>query len=254
MGILVFVIGLLIGSFLNVCIYRIPKEESIVFPGSNCPSCHQPLKAKELIPVFSWLWLRGQCRTCKTAISGRYPLVETLTGAMLVLIYLEMGLSTNFFLCSLLTMLLLMITFIDLDHQIIPDGLSTLVAFMGIVSLVYGYINNTGIIFWEAIAGIFLGGGFFLFIAIVSKGGMGGGDIKLMAALGIWFGWQGILMVMFLSFTLGGIYAVGLLVMKRKGRKEMVPFGPFIALGGYITALYGSYLWEWYMTGFFIGY
>ncbi|RQD67244.1 MAG: prepilin peptidase [Tindallia sp. MSAO_Bac2] len=250
MGLVVFIAGLLVGSFLNVCIYRIPREESIVFPGSHCPSCNTNLKAVELIPVFSWLWLGGKCRTCQSRINGRYPFVEFLTSIILLLVYMEVGIGFRFLLLSIISLLLLVITFIDLDHQIIPDGLTLLIAATGLVNLLYGYVGGDGISILNAATGLLLGGGFFLLIAVASKGGMGGGDIKLMAALGIWFGWQGILLVMFLAFIIGGIYAVGLLVLRGKGRKDMVPFGPFIALGGFLSALYGQDILLWYLTRF----
>ena len=241
-------IFLIIGSFLNVCIYRIPRGESIAFPGSHCPHCSTPLKPIELLPVISWLALRGRCRTCGVKISARYPAVELLTGVLVTLVYLSYGLSVSFFAISFLTLLLIVITFIDLDHQIIPDGLNMLVAVGGIIHLAYGLISNNGITIGQAVWGVLVGGGFFLAIAIVSNGGMGGGDIKLMAALGLWFGWQGILLVMFLSFIIGGVVSVGLLMARRKGRKSMVPFGPFIGVGAYLTAVYGSQMIEWYFS------
>jgi len=242
--------GTFIGSFLNVCIYRIPREESIVFPGSHCPGCHTPLKFYELLPVVSWLALRGKCRTCGVAISARYPAVELLTGILLALVYWIYGLTLPFLFVSFLTILLIVITFIDYDHQIIPDGLVLWVAGGGLAQLTVGLIRGEGISLLQAAVGILIGGGFFLAIAIVSNGGMGGGDIKLMAALGIWFGWRGILLVMFLAFIIGGVVSVGLLVSRKKGRKSMVPFGPFITLGAYITALYGDVLIRWYFTQF----
>ncbi|SMP48785.1 prepilin peptidase [Anoxynatronum buryatiense] len=245
-----FFLLLFIGSFLNVCIYRIPREESIVFPGSHCPHCNTPLKPFELLPVVSWLALRGKCRTCGVKISARYPAVELLTGILITLVYLSYGLSISFFAISFLTLLLIVMTFIDLDHQIIPDGLTIMVAVGGVFHLAYGLIGNTGITIGQAALGVLIGGGFFLAIAIVSNGGMGGGDIKLMAALGLWFGWQGILLVMFLSFIIGGIVSVGLLIARRKGRKSMVPFGPFIGIGTFLTAVYGNQIIQWYFSMF----
>lgn len=250
MQIFIFITGLFIGSFLNVCIYRIPREESIVFPGSHCPSCGTPLKMLELVPVFSWVWLRGKCRTCDVSISPRYPFIELLTALLFLLVYYETGFTFHFILISSLSAMLLVMTMIDLDHQIIPDGLTILIAVTGMIHFIHGTFDQSGISLMDALLGVLIGGGFFLFIAVVSKGGMGGGDIKLMAALGLWFGWRGILLVMFLSFIIGGIFAVGFLVLKQKGRKEMVPFGPFIAAGAFLTALYGQEILYWYFSRF----
>lgn len=250
MTLLIFITFTFIGSFLNVCIYRIPREESIVFPGSHCPECGTTIKPYDLIPVVSWMILRGKCRSCGTAISVRYPAVELLTGALVALVYVQSGLTIHFILVSLLTLLLIVLTFIDLDHQIIPDGLNLLIAVGGLVSLALGRISGNGLTIGQAALGVFIGGGFFLVIAIVSNGGMGGGDIKLMAALGLWFGWQGILLVMFLSFMIGGIVSVGLLIARKAGRKQMVPFGPFIAIGAYLTAVFGNQIINWYFTQF----
>ena len=248
--VIIFVFSIFVGSFLNVCIYRIPREESIVFPGSHCTECNTQLKPWELVPVFSWIWLRGKCRTCSVRISARYPAVELLTGVLVALVYSVFGLTINFAFIALLTLLLIVMTFIDLDHQIIPDGLTMILAAAGMIYLAYGRITGTGLTIGQAALGILIGGGFFLVIAVVSNGGMGGGDIKLMAALGLWFGWRGILMVMFLSFIIGGIVSVGLLIARKAGRKQMVPFGPFIAVGAYVTALYGDRIWLWYTTLF----
>ena len=250
MTLLIFITFTFIGSFLNVCIYRIPREESIVFPGSHCPECGTTIKPYDLIPVISWMILRGKCRSCGTAISARYPAVELLTGAMVALVYIQLGLTIHFILVSFLTLLLIVLTFIDLDHQIIPDGINLLVAVGGLASLALGLISGNGLTIGQTALGVFIGGGFFLVIAIVSNGGMGGGDIKLMAALGLWFGWQGILLVMFLSFMIGGIVSVGLLIARKAGRKQMVPFGPFIAVGAYLTAVFGNQIITWYFTQF----
>ncbi|SDY88810.1 leader peptidase (prepilin peptidase) / N-methyltransferase [Tindallia californiensis] len=247
---LVFITGLLIGSFINVCVHRLPKDESIVFPSSRCPSCKMKLRSIDLVPVISWLFLKGKCRFCNKSISSRYPLVELLTGFLVTLVYMETGVSMHFIFYSIITFLLIVIVFIDLDHQIIPDGVNLIIALLGTLYSIYIFYETRSPVLLNSLGGILLGGGFFLLIAILSKGGMGGGDIKLMAALGIWFGWQGILMVTFLSFLIGGIYAIGLMLIRNKGRKDMVPFGPFIALAAFLTFLYEPYLLLWYLDRF----
>jgi len=247
---IMFILFLLIGSFLNVCIYRIPREESIAYPPSHCPECNSRIKAIDLIPVVSWLALKGRCRTCETKIPARYPLIEMLTGIILLLTYKVTGFNINFIFTAILIATLITITFIDLDHKIIPDGLVIFLFAVGFMDKVSSVIQNQPAFWVNSIWGLLLGGGFFLLIAVISNGGMGGGDIKLMAALGFWFGWRGILMVMFLSFIIGGFVSAGLLFARSAGRKQMVPFGPFIAVGAYLTALYGTGIWDWYLSCF----
>lgn len=246
---LVFIYSLLAGSFLNVCIYRIPREESIVFPGSHCPQCGTKLKPLELIPVLSYLALGGKCRTCGERISLRYPMVELSTAILVTLQFHLLGLGLPFLFFSLMTLILIVMTMIDYDHQIIPDGLTLILLVLGALYLLTVVIPNQG--FAGLIPrgiGFLLGGGLFLLIAVASGGGMGGGDIKLMAVLGIWFGWQQLLLLMMLSFISGAVISVGLLVLKIKGRKEAIPFGPFIALAAYLTSLFGNELILWYLN------
>ncbi len=250
---IVFLFAAFIGSFINVCIYRIPREESIVFPGSHCPHCQKDIASYDLVPLVSWLWLRGKCRYCGAPISIRYPSVELLTGILVTMVYLKFSLSYSFFFGSYLVLLLIIMTFIDLDYQMIPDGLNVLVATGGVAHYLFmWFINGTpSTSILQIGLGVLLGGGLFLLIAIVSNGGMGGGDIKLMAALGLWFEWKSMLLLMFLSFTIGGILSIILLLTGKATRKQMVPFGPFIAIGAIVTLLFGEVLFFWYSTTFF---
>lgn len=247
--ILVFIYGLLAGSFLNVCIYRIPKEMSIVFPGSHCTNCGTKLKAYELVPLFSYLFLGGKCRTCGAKISARYPMVELMTALLVTLQFHYLGLNLTFLFFALMTLILIVMTMIDYDLQIIPDGLTLILGILGLVYLAAVIVPTEG---FSALVprgiGFFLGGGLFLLIAVVSNGGMGGGDIKLMAVLGLWFGWKHLLLLMMLSFISGALISVALLAFKIKGRKEAIPFGPFIALAAYLTSLFGNELILWYLN------
>lgn len=246
---LVFVYSLLAGSFLNVCIYRIPREESIVFPGSHCTKCGTKLMVLELIPVISYLFLRGRCRTCDERISLRYPMVELGTAVLVTFQFHLMGMRLPFLFFSIMTLILITMTMIDFDHQIIPDGLNLTLGLLGAVYLLAVVIPDQGIVGLIPNAiGFFLGGGLFLLIAVVSNGGMGGGDIKLMAVLGLWFGWQQLLLLMMISFVSGAVISLALLALKIKGRKDMIPFGPFIALAGYLTSIYGNELILWYLN------
>ncbi|MEG6584047.1 prepilin peptidase [Dendrosporobacter sp. 1207_IL3150] len=246
-------IGLLIGSFLNVCIYRLPKGESVVFPSSYCYSCKSNLKLFDLIPVASWLMLFGKCRYCNTQISIRYPLVELLTGILFSVCFLKLDITLELTKALILTSFLIVITFIDYDHQLILDKVVIWLAGAGVViNLILNNINQilssfdiqtSFIVSYTSIPdmllGALLGGGLLLLIAVASRGGMGGGDIKFAAALGLWLGWKFTLMTLLISFILGGVFGVIILALKLKGRKDYIPFGPFIAAGAFISYLYG---------------
>lgn len=247
--IFIFIFGLVIGSFINVCIYRIPNGKSIIFPGSSCPACGEKIRTIDLIPVLSYILLRAKCRICREPISVRYPLVELLTAILFTALYIQFGLSYNLLIYLLIyaaiISILIMIFFIDLEHMIIPDGLNLAIGLLGIaLNIVYpdvGYVHTA----INMILGILLGGGLFFILACF--GAMGGGDIKLMAALGAVFGWKMLIPLMFLSFVMGGLIGIILLVFKIKKMKDMIPFGPYIAIAGIITIFYGSNIIEWYL-------
>lgn len=236
---LIFILGLLIGSFLNVCIYRIPINQSISFPPSHCTDCKTRLKPLDLIPLLSYLFYKGKCRYCGDKISPQYPFIEILNGLIYILIFIRFGYSLNLIFYCVLSSLLIVISAIDYKYTIIPDGL---VLFGIVVGFTYRYILplllGEQVLWLDSILGLLVGGGFFLLIAILSKGGMGGGDIKLMGMLGFFLGIKKIIMVTFLSFFTGALFTLPLLVFKKKSRKEMIPFGPFIAIGALITMLY----------------
>jgi len=245
---IIFIFGLLIGSFLNVCIYRIPKEESIAYPPSHCFSCGRSLKSLELIPVISYLFLRGKCRGCGSRISLRYPIIELLTALVFLLLYKELGLSIAFCFNVILASILICIAIIDLDYQIIPDGLVLLGFGVGLLYKIVSYLYNMPSIgFINGIFGILFGGGFFLLIAVLSNGGMGGGDIKLMAVLGFWFGLKTIVFITLLAFIVGSVISVLLLLTKVKSRRDFIPFGPFIAVATFLALLFQQELIQWYL-------
>ncbi len=240
--ILVFLLGLLIGSFLNVCIARIPANKSIVFPASHCPGCGRKLKIMELVPVISFLLQGGKCRGCGGKVSWRYPVVELLTGVLFVILYarfygVEFALYAGFF------VLLIVVFFIDLEHQIIPNRLVLILLGYVLVWQIYRPVVPWG----EALLGGLLGGCFFLTLSLVSRGGMGGGDIKLVAVLGLLFGWRYILPLMFLAFIIGGLVGAMLLATGKKKRKEGVPFGPFLVVAALTVALWGEPMMLWYL-------
>lgn len=242
MLLLVFLAGLFIGSFLNVCICRIPCGESVVFPPSRCPQCGRRLGAVELVPVLSFFWQRGRCRGCGGGVSWRYAGVEVLTGLVFAVLYARFG-WPDFMVQSVFYGILLVIFFIDLDHQIIPNRLVLLLLALALV--VQG---ARPVLSWpQALWGGLLGGGLFLLLAVVSRGGMGGGDIKLVAVLGLWFGWVQLLLLMFLAFFGGGTVGALLLLMGKKTRKDGIPFGPFLVLAAFVVTVWGREILGWYM-------
>ena len=241
-GSIVFIFGLLFGSFLNVCIYRIPAGQSIVHPPSRCGSCQTRLKPWDLVPVFSYLWLRGRCRYCQAAVSPRYPLVELLTGAIFLWCYAVFDLSHLLPAALLLSLFLIVISFIDYDHQLILDKVLVWLAGAGLLFNLY--TNQVG--FFDMLGGGLLGGGLLLVIALASRGGMGGGDVKFAATLGLWLGVKLTILSLFLSFFLGGVGGALLLLLGIKKRKDMIPFGPFLAAGAFLTVLYSQDIIFWY--------
>ena len=244
-----FILGTLIGSFLNVVVYRLPREESISFPPSHCPTCKKRLKLYDLFPIISYLGLRGKCRSCGSGISIRYPIVEGITGVLFLMTVYTFGLSFETIQYIMIIGLLIPIFLIDYEHYIIPDGLNLgifiVAVFIVLIQIITGEKQWNEFLYH--ILGMVIGGGFFLFIAMVTNGAMGGGDIKIMAALGFLFGVKNTLLLMFLSFVLGGILSIILLLLKIKKRKDPIPFGPFICLAAVITIFWGNQIVEWYL-------
>jgi leader peptidase (prepilin peptidase)/N-methyltransferase len=240
----IFIFGLIIGSFCNVVIYRLPQGKSIITPGSRCPSCTAPIHPWDNIPILSFLFLRGQCRACKEPISLRYPSVELVSGVLYVLLWFKYGVSIPFAIYAALTSTLLTIAVIDYDHKILPNAIT-----------LPGIVVGLGLSLWAlpirplaSLLGILLGGVFFYLIALVSKGGMGGGDIKLIAMIGAFLGWQGAFFTILSGALLGSLVGVTLMVLGKKGRKDKVPFGPFLSVGAILFILLGDDLIHWYLN------
>lgn len=245
----IFIIGIIIGSFLNVCIYRLPKGESINIPWSHCPKCNKNIKHYDNIPILSYFILHGKCRACGTEISLQYPLVEILTSVLFLSLYYYNGLTLDFVLSVILISGLIISTFIDIEHKIIPDyvTLPLLIFFIAVNLFRYLLSNNPNFII-DSLAGMFLGGGFLFLIAVVWRGGMGGGDIKLAALIGSAVGWEMVLLVLFLSFIAGAVSGLILILTGKKTRKDIIPFGPFLCLGAFISILWGKIIIYWYLN------
>lgn len=247
----VFLLGICIGSFLNVCIYRIPRGQSIVFPGSKCPSCGTRLGAWDLIPLLSFLLLKAKCRHCGVSVSCRYFLVELLTGIIFVSIYLRYGLIWQTPIFWILASILIAISFIDYEFHIIPNGLVLTGLVAALAANTAGY--NTS--FLDGVYGLAVGAGFLGTVALASllilkKEGMGGGDIKLMAMVGLFIGWQATLLALMLSVLSAAFVSLLLMALRLLKRGDHIPFGPFLAIGSIVTILYGNEIINWYFRAF----
>jgi leader peptidase (prepilin peptidase)/N-methyltransferase len=230
-----FTVGLCVGSFLNVVIYRLPLGASIVRPGSHCPVCGSPVRPYDNIPLVSWIVLLGLCRDCGSPISPRYFLVELLAGALAWALARVYGMDVSALLFMVFVWSLVAVTFIDLDHQIIPDEITLGGAVAG---LAVSHFLPLG--FYGSAVGLLVGGGIFFLIAVVMPGGMGGGDIKLMAAIGAFTGWKQALLTIILGSVLGAAAGLFMIALFGRGRKDKIPFGPFLAIAAVISVLWGD--------------
>jgi len=242
------IFGALIGSFLNVCIIRLPKEESIVWPGSHCPYCNEPIKAYDNIPIISYLLLKGRCRECKKPISVQYILVEGSTALCSLFLAMRFGPSASYLIYFVFISCLIVITVIDLHHQIIPDVISLPGIGAGLLASLF--VPSTT--FLNSLLGTVLGGGSLFLVATVyqwffKREGMGGGDVKLLAMIGAFLGWKSVILTILLGSLSGSV--IGLIVMVLKGRdfKYAIPFGPFLSLGAVISLFYQNQIISWYL-------
>lgn len=242
-GIFIGFMGLFIGSFLNVCIYRIPRKESIVLPPSHCPHCSERLKAWDLIPVLSYLLCRGRCRYCGEKISPQYLLLEVITGLVYYLTYLQFGLTGEGYMMLAFVSALIVVTGIDARHRIIPDKINLPGIAIGFMLAIF----QVHITFLNALAGFLVGGGLFLLILIITRGGMGAGDMKFMAFVGTFLGIRATLLTIFLGSLIGSFYGLYLVLIKKAGLKTAVPYGPFLAAGAFLAALYGEEIVRLYL-------
>ena len=245
----VFIFGLCIGSFLNVCIYRLPVSKSIVKPRSMCSNCGTLIAGYDNIPILSYLWLKGRCRHCRIKISMRYPMIELLAGLFALGTYLKFGLGIEAFIYFLFFAALIVVTFIDLDHRIIPD----VITLPGIPICFLASFALPAITYLEALLGILIGGGSLFLVAwtyslITKKEGMGGGDIKLLAMMGAFIGWKGVLFTIFVASLAGTLAGLAVIVQSRNGLKLAVPFGPFLAIGCITYIFFGHPLITWYFN------
>lgn len=238
----IFVIGAVIGSFLNVCIHRLPAEQSVVSPPSHCPNCKTPIKFYDNIPILSFLLLQGRCRGCGTPISVQYMLIEFINGAGYAVIAWKFGFNAETPFYALLFSALLTVSVIDLYHQIIPDVITLPGIIIGLGAS--AFFLSSGI--KSALLGTLLGGGLFFVIAVASRGGMGGGDIKLIAMIGAFLGLTDVLITIVLASFVGSLVGIFMMIVYSKGRKYKIPFGPFLAIGGLMSLFFKAEILEWY--------
>lgn len=236
--------GLIIGSFLNVCVYRLPRRESIAFPPSHCPRCGARIRPWDNVPVLAWLWLGGRCRDCHAPISWRYPLVEAVNGVAYGLIVARYGVGWEALAVAVFVSALLVITLIDLDYQIIPDRISL----PGIPLAWLAAVGLGGLTWLDATLGAVLPAALFLAVFFLSRGGMGLGDVKLVAMIGAFVGWQLALLTILAAAISGSLVGVAMMVFQGKGRKTAVPFGPFLSLGAVVSLAWGPEILRWYLT------
>lgn len=261
-----FIFGSVVGSFLNVCIYRLPREESIVFPPSHCPSCGKGIRFYHNIPIFGYLALRGKCADCGERISPVYPLVEALAGVMAIAVLAKFGLTIDAVFFLALIYALIVITFIDLEHMIIPN----VITIPGIlVGLVFGALSTdwaasralmervgysldgflvllNEVPFLDSVFGLIIGGGVlfliaFIYVALRKREGMGMGDVKLLAMLGAFLGWEGVVFIMLVSSLIGTVAGLTLIFRKKENLRYAIPFGPFLSIAAVIYIFTGGF-------------
>jgi len=246
-------LGLAVGSFLNVVIYRVPRKESVVRPRSRCPGCGTQLADRDNIPVLSWILLRGRCRTCGEPISARYPLVELGTAALFVAAALRFGLDWVLPAYLVFFAALVAVTFIDLEHYIIPNRIVYPTLFVSVPLLVLAAAaQNEWSELLRAGEGAALAWGFLLVVHLIQPRGMGFGDVRLAAVLGLFLGWldlRHVFLGLFLGFLFGSLSSITLIALRRRGRKDQIPFGPFLAAGAVVAVLFGSPIISWYSPG-----
>lgn len=247
MRLAIFLLGTIVGSFLNVVIYRLPRGQSIVSPPSFCPTCKKPIRYYYNIPIVSYVLLKGRCRECKSKISIRYPIVELLSGLIFYLLYSAKGLGLEFIASIIFVSLIIAISFIDMDFKIIPDVLSIGGLFTG---LFLAYFRNPYFHFKDGLLGALLGGGIlfligFIYELLTKREGMGIGDVKLLAMIGSFLGMRGAIFSLIAGAFFGTVVGIVLILKKGKDLKYAIPFGPFLSLGSLLFVFYGDNIIWW---------
>lgn len=247
------VLGACVGSFLNVVIHRLPRGESLWGPRSRCPACGAPIAWYDNLPLLSWLLRRGRCRACGGPISARYLVVEALTALLLVALQARLGWSVELLVAFYFACALLAIAYIDLDFQIIPDALSLPGIAVGLLAAPLLHPGARLDALGEAALGAAVGGGILWSVAWIyeratGREGMGGGDIKLLAMVGAFLGWQGVLLTLLLGSLAGSAIGVAVMIARGADTKLAIPFGPFLSIGAFVALFWGSAIVSWYLA------
>jgi leader peptidase (prepilin peptidase)/N-methyltransferase len=253
--------GLATGSFLNVCIDRLPRKKSLAFPSSHCDACGRPLAWYENVPLFSYLWLRGRCRTCGARIPLRVLLVEAITGLLFLLSFWRFGLTPQFGITAFWSCVFLVVIFIDMEHQLILNKITYPAAVVALAILAAdsifpgaGIMGTLRLVPQPSILSGLIGGAigftFFMIVFLINPRGMGMGDVKLVALIGLATGFPLALAALFIGIVIGGVAAVVLLILRKKGRKDVMPYGVFLGIGPIVALLWGNGIINWY-RGFF---
>ncbi len=263
-GIVFFILGAVVGSFLNVCIHRLPRGESLIKPGSHCPKCGRHIRWFDNIPMLSYIFLKGRCRYCGGTISKRYFIVEFISSLLFLTLYMQFGLSINLLIYLVFTSSLVVMSFIDFEYRIIPDVLDCSGIVLGsLLSILHPAVHirpqpwdrlftSPAIASMaDSLSGIILGGGFLIVLgilgrAIFKKEAMGFGDVKLLAMIGAFLGWQMVLLTIFISALIGSIVGI---ILKLKTSGSYIPYGPYLALGAIIAIFKGEKIILWYIGG-----
>jgi leader peptidase (prepilin peptidase)/N-methyltransferase len=248
-SIYVFCLGLLLGSFYNVCIYRIPREESVAFPPSHCTTCNNRLKPLDLVPIFSYVFLKGKCKYCGEKISPRYAIVELLTASIFLALYFTYGLTLEFVKFVVLASFLIIIGLIDYDTTDVYSVTTYLAIFVGIIFIIISFF--LGLDIKTFVFGALLGGGVITLIILLTKG-MGWGDVEICLLGGLYLGLSNTVLMLMLSFIVGGIVGILLIATKKKTKKDYIPFGPYIALAAIVVSIFGNDIINWYLNLIFI--
>lgn len=243
----IFYFGSIIGSFLNVCIDRIPKEESIAYPPSHCGECNTRLKPLDLIPIFSYIFLKGKCRYCKSKMGMQYMVMEVFTGLLFLLLYLKLGYTYELLKGIVFTSILLVIAIIDYKTQDVYDSTILVGIVFGLIFIISDYFFGVKVDLINVALGALIPGGILFLIAWLT-GAMGFGDGEIIFVSGLFLGLKLNLLNLFLSVVIGGIVAVILMISKKKGGKEAIAFGPYIALSSYLVLLIGQPILSWYLN------
>lgn len=258
--IIVAIFGVIIGSFLNVCIVRLPKEESIVYPASHCVSCNHKLGFWDLIPIFSYLFLGGKCRYCGEKVSARYMLIELLTGILIGFTFYKFGFNIEFFgVCGLIIMLIV-VSFIDLEYQIIPDELVIFGTVVGVILIIYNFFGSISLYgdrnFYNPLIGGALASGILYIVSKITQkiykteDTIGLGDVKLFIPIGLILGYKLVMVAFLIAVFLAGFYGIVIILIDKKNSKKLIPFAPFISVGSLIAAFYGYEIVSWYFSSF----